>query len=299
MGGSRVPDPARRRHVDVAAEVGVRGPIVVGIGGGDGENAGIGRRVVGPITRLRLVAGRGHHQEAVLLRVVRRRLLVGVAARAAVAGIDDLGAVVGRPAHTEGAVAREHAVRVADLHRHHRRLVTERGDVGGVVRGGTDDAGRQRPVADRVRVGRRRQRDRRVHGEVLAGDELAGKVGVRPVGSGIKVGNDNGGRPSGDVPRLLGLHCVQRPLLAEVGVVRRGLEAAREVSAHSRRYPRAGEDGPSPSGVAGEVDDARMGAGRRHARLAGSLQGGGRRLRVVDDRVRLRRKGCVDAHRAT
>ena len=223
--------------------------------GGDADDGRKRRRVF----ELRAaVVSRGRDEQGSFgLGVLRGGRQRGVLERAAEAGVDHTGSVVGRPEdcprHVRGEAASVGAQR---LERHHRAAPAVAGNADAVVAGGRDHACDRRPVAvvvDRVGV---------AVDEVVPGDDASGEVGRARVDAGVHDRDHRARHASRAVPRRRGVGLDRRPLRRPERVVRR----AERVHAAIGRRPGDGGSGAEsvePAFVPGDHVDpesARHGA---------------------------------------
>ncbi|CAM5426431.1 hypothetical protein STENM36S_08808 [Streptomyces tendae] len=227
-------------HVDaggadrgVPAAGGEGGAGAVAVDGGRGDHARVGGRVGDVVALLAAVPGRGDDDhalpEGVLDGLVLGGLRVGGGGVVAQGEVDDVGAVVGGPADAFGqgvaaGLAGLGAGGVAVLQDHAQgEDLGLRGDahdafgVSGAVSVTGDDPGHGGAVPGPGAVAlARAEAD-----QVLAGEDVAGEVGVVGLDAGVQDG-DGDARALGGAPRLLGVHGVQGPLLGADAVGVRG-----------------------------------------------------------------------------
>ena len=130
-----------------------------------------------------------------------------------------------------------------------------------VVGGGGDDAGRRGAVPDGVGVA---GAERRAGGGVVAGQQLAGEVGVGRVDAAVQDGDHDVAAAGGVVPaprRAFTASRLHWPRGA--GVAGEGVQAADDVGADAGGDVGAGERAAGGGGVAVEGDQAARGPGGR------------------------------------
>lgn len=215
---------AGRADRGVPAAGGEGGSGAVAVDGGRGDDARVGGRVGDVVALLTAVAGRGDDDRALLQRVLDGLVLggLGVGGDGVVAEgeVDDVGALVGGPADAFGegvaaGVAGLGALRVAVLQDHpdgqDLRLRGDAQDAVGVavaVAVTGDDAGHRGAVAGP----RTATRPGPEADHVLAGEHVAGEVGMVGLDTGVQDGDGDAGALRG-LPGLLGVQGLQGPLL--------------------------------------------------------------------------------------
>src|SRR5690606_7990676 len=262
VGDDHVDAGGADRGVPAAGGEGRAGAVPVDGGGGD--DAGVGGGVRDAVALLAAVARRGDHGDALAQRVLDGLVLAGVGVGGggvvAEGEVDDVGAVVGGPADALGEGVAPGAAGLGpggvavlqdDADGQDPRLGRDTHDAlgaAGAVSVAVDDPGHGGAVPGPGPVaGAGAEAD-----QVLAGEDVAGQVGVVGVDAGVEDG-DGDARALRGLPRLLGAHGLQAPL-AGADAVRVGRGGGQQGECGGEQDAEGG--GAAPGG-AGEAHEGR------------------------------------------